>query len=145
MCGSKAATQPKTAVIDESNNDANNGLLTVDIHHIVSGTGGAVTMLIVVALIYWYLRRRRARRRRRDGEGMQMQDLARRISAREDTRVARAALSPPPPPPQQAWASAPHLGQQVLLLPREHSVASMAKAIDLDSPTSGRRRYTDFQ
>ena len=141
MCGSKAAAQPRTAVIDESNNDANSGFLNVDIHHIVSGTGGAVTVLIIVALIYWYLRRRRARRRRRDGEGLQMQELARRISAREDMRVASAALSPPPPPPQPAWASAPHLGQ-VLMLPREHS---MAKAIQLDSPPSGRRRYTDFQ
>ena len=142
MCGSKAAAQPRTAVIDESNNDANSGFLNVDIHHIVSGTGGAVTVLIIVALIYWYLRRRRARRRRRDGEGLRMQELARRISAREDMRVASAALSPPPPPPQPTWASAPHLGQVLMLPPREHS---MAKAIQLDSPTSGRRRHTDFQ
>ncbi len=132
MCGSKA--QKKTAVIDGSTSDTNQGIINLDIHHVLSGTGGALTVLIFLALIYWYLRRRRARRRRRNGADEQMQELARRISAREDARVASAAL-PPPPPPQPMWSSAPHLGH-VLVLPREQA----AKAIELDSPTSGRRR-----
>ena len=135
MCGSKVAQQPKIALVDDSNNDANQGILNLDIHHVVSGTGGALTVLIILAIIYWYLRRRKARRRRRDGAGLQMQELARLATARADIGVAHGPLPPPPPPPPM-WASAPHLGQ-VLLLPREHT----AKAIEFDdSPTSGRRR-----